>query len=128
MQVQKIHTLTGHRDCVYTLQPGEQPYQFFSGAGDGMIGGMPIQPVATAPDNTATTTTSSGAATRIGWTDGRRAVACGGLRSGGIARIARLVRHGLSLTLDLLPTLSHDGEGAADHAPTAGPAKACPVS
>ncbi len=37
MQVQKIHTLTGHRDCVYTLQPGEQPYQFFSGAGDGMI-------------------------------------------------------------------------------------------
>ncbi len=37
IQIQKIHTLAGHRDCVYTLQQGEQPHQFFSGAGDGMI-------------------------------------------------------------------------------------------
>jgi WD40 repeat protein len=37
IQVQKLHTLSGHRDCVYTLQKGEHPYQFFSGAGDGMI-------------------------------------------------------------------------------------------
>ncbi len=37
LQIQKIHTLTGHRDCVYTLQQGEHPHQFFSGAGDGMI-------------------------------------------------------------------------------------------
>ncbi|MEK6783566.1 MAG: WD40 repeat domain-containing protein [Bacteroidota bacterium] len=37
LQVQKIRTLTGHRDCIYTLQQGELPHQFFSGAGDGMI-------------------------------------------------------------------------------------------
>ena len=37
IQIQKIHTLTGHRDCVYALQQGEQSNQFFSGAGDGMI-------------------------------------------------------------------------------------------
>ena len=37
LQVQKLHTLTGHRDCVYALQQGEQPHHFFSGAGDGMI-------------------------------------------------------------------------------------------
>ena len=37
IEIHKIHTLTGHRDCVYTLQQGEEPYQFFSGAGDGMI-------------------------------------------------------------------------------------------
>ena len=37
IQIQKIHTLTGHRDCVYALEHGEQSNQFFSGAGDGMI-------------------------------------------------------------------------------------------
>ena len=37
IQIKKIHTLTGHRDCVYALQQGEQSNQFFSGAGDGMI-------------------------------------------------------------------------------------------
>src|SRR5882672_11004543 len=36
VQVQKLHTLTGHRDCVYTLQPGSGTV-FFSGAGDGMV-------------------------------------------------------------------------------------------
>jgi len=37
VEVQKFQTLTGHRDCVYALQQGEQPQHFFSGAGDGMI-------------------------------------------------------------------------------------------
>ncbi|MBK5278758.1 MAG: WD40 repeat domain-containing protein [Bacteroidia bacterium] len=37
IHVQKIQTLTGHRDCVYTLERGEKQNQFFSGAGDGMI-------------------------------------------------------------------------------------------
>lgn len=35
--VQKAHTFTGHSDCVYTLEPGATPSQFFSGAGDGMV-------------------------------------------------------------------------------------------
>jgi WD40 repeat protein len=43
IEVQKIHTLTGHQDCVYTLQQGAQPHQFFSGAGDGMIALWDIQ-------------------------------------------------------------------------------------
>ncbi len=37
LQVQKVHTLTGHRDCVYSLREGERNNEFFSGAGDGMI-------------------------------------------------------------------------------------------
>jgi WD40 repeat protein len=37
IEVQKVHTLTGHRDGVYTVVAGEQPSQFFSGAGDGMV-------------------------------------------------------------------------------------------
>jgi WD40 repeat protein len=36
-QVKKIHTLTGHRDCVYTLQPASEESMFFSGSGDGMV-------------------------------------------------------------------------------------------
>ncbi|MFM9841245.1 MAG: WD40 repeat domain-containing protein [Cyclobacteriaceae bacterium] len=36
-QVHKLHTLYGHRDCVYTLQGGNEPSCFFSGAGDGMV-------------------------------------------------------------------------------------------
>jgi WD40 repeat protein len=36
-QVHKLHTLTGHRDCVYTLEQGGEPFRFFSGAGDGMV-------------------------------------------------------------------------------------------
>lgn len=37
VQVNKLHSFTGHRDCVYALQQGEQPHFFFSGAGDGMV-------------------------------------------------------------------------------------------
>ena len=36
-KVTKLHTLTGHNDCVYTLQPTNVPNKFFSGAGDGMV-------------------------------------------------------------------------------------------
>ena len=35
--VNKLHTLSGHRDCVYTLQRSASSHLFFSGAGDGMI-------------------------------------------------------------------------------------------
>lgn len=35
--VSKVNTLTGHRDCVYTLQPSTEPNLFFSAAGDGMV-------------------------------------------------------------------------------------------
>jgi WD40 repeat protein len=35
--VQKIHSFTGHRDSVYTLQPSSDPAIFFSAAGDGMV-------------------------------------------------------------------------------------------
>ncbi|MCI0751715.1 MAG: WD40 repeat domain-containing protein [Flammeovirgaceae bacterium] len=37
IQVTKIHTFTGHRDCVYTLERLSGAAQFFSAAGDGMI-------------------------------------------------------------------------------------------
>jgi WD40 repeat protein len=37
IEVLKRHTLTGHRDCVYTLQRSGSDNLFFSGAGDGMI-------------------------------------------------------------------------------------------
>jgi len=37
VQVSKLHTLTGHRDCVYTLAPSSDDAIFFSGAGDGMV-------------------------------------------------------------------------------------------
>lgn len=37
IEVQKLQTLTGHRDGVYTVVGGEMPEQFFSGAGDGMV-------------------------------------------------------------------------------------------
>ena len=36
VQVSKLHTLTGHRDCVYTLVPSSDDSIFFSGSGDGM--------------------------------------------------------------------------------------------
>jgi WD40 repeat protein len=42
ISVQKIHTLTGHRDCVYTLQAGSEPSAIFSAAGDGMVVGWDI--------------------------------------------------------------------------------------
>jgi WD40 repeat protein len=37
VQVSKLHTLTGHRDCVYTLQPSGDNAIVFSGSGDGMV-------------------------------------------------------------------------------------------
>jgi len=37
VQVQKVHTLKGHRDSVYTLQGSSNNRFFFSGSGDGMV-------------------------------------------------------------------------------------------
>lgn len=37
VQVQKLHSLTGHRDCVYTLQGSSSECIIFSGSGDGMV-------------------------------------------------------------------------------------------
>ncbi|HEY0652875.1 MAG TPA: WD40 repeat domain-containing protein, partial [Chryseosolibacter sp.] len=37
VQVKKLHTITGHRDCIYTLQGGASADGFFSAAGDGMV-------------------------------------------------------------------------------------------
>ncbi len=37
VKVSKLKSLTGHNDCVYTLEPSQYPSIFFSGAGDGMI-------------------------------------------------------------------------------------------
>ena len=37
VKVSKLHSLTGHRDCVYTLVPSFDDSIFFSGAGDGMV-------------------------------------------------------------------------------------------
>ncbi|MBA9075402.1 WD40 repeat domain-containing protein [Rufibacter quisquiliarum] len=36
-QVQKITTLTGHRDCVYTLERAPESHRFFSAGADGMV-------------------------------------------------------------------------------------------
>jgi WD40 repeat protein len=36
VQVSKLHTLSGHRDCVYTIVPSSDKAIFFSGSGDGM--------------------------------------------------------------------------------------------
>jgi WD40 repeat protein len=37
IEVQKLQTLTGHRDGVYTVVAGAEPPHVFSGAGDGMV-------------------------------------------------------------------------------------------
>lgn len=37
IDVEKIATLTGHRDCIYTLEKGKSENLFFSAAGDGMV-------------------------------------------------------------------------------------------
>jgi WD40 repeat protein len=47
IEVVKQHTLTGHRDCVYTLTGADVPYRFFSGAGDGMVAAWDLND----PDN-----------------------------------------------------------------------------
>jgi WD40 repeat protein len=36
-QIKRLHSLTGHRDAVYTLNAAGQSSDFFSGAGDGMV-------------------------------------------------------------------------------------------
>lgn len=36
-QVIKLHSLTGHRDCVYTLEGSSERSIFFSASGDGMV-------------------------------------------------------------------------------------------
>lgn len=37
MQVSKVDTFSGHRDCVYTLERATEPNQFFSAGGDGLV-------------------------------------------------------------------------------------------
>lgn len=37
VQIEKLHSLQGHKDCVYTLSNGPEDSSFFSGAGDGMV-------------------------------------------------------------------------------------------
>jgi len=37
IQVKKLHTLTGHRDCVYALAQVHGSQHFFSASGDGMV-------------------------------------------------------------------------------------------
>ncbi|WP_314510818.1 WD40 repeat domain-containing protein [Xanthocytophaga agilis] len=37
IQVNKVGTFTGHRDCVYAIEKASNPYQFFSAAGDGLV-------------------------------------------------------------------------------------------
>ncbi len=37
LQVQKIDTFSGHRDCVYAIQPSEVSHRFFSAGGDGLV-------------------------------------------------------------------------------------------
>lgn len=37
IQVNKLHTLTGHNDCIYALVEGSDPQFFYTGAGDGMV-------------------------------------------------------------------------------------------
>ncbi|RRA97633.1 WD40 repeat domain-containing protein [Larkinella rosea] len=37
MQVHKIDTFAGHRDCVYTLDAGASPTEFFSAGADGLV-------------------------------------------------------------------------------------------
>lgn len=37
VQVSKVHTFTGHSDCVYTLQQANEPHLIFSAGGDGLV-------------------------------------------------------------------------------------------
>ncbi|MCU0354205.1 MAG: WD40 repeat domain-containing protein [Cytophagales bacterium] len=37
IQVNKIGTFSGHRDCVYALEKSPEPHRFFSAAGDGLV-------------------------------------------------------------------------------------------
>lgn len=42
VNVSKLNTLTGHKDCIYTLEAGSNSI-FFSGAGDGMVAMWDLQ-------------------------------------------------------------------------------------
>ncbi|GHB50690.1 WD40 repeat domain-containing protein [Mongoliitalea lutea] len=37
IQVNKLHSLTGHNDCIYALTEGPDPRFFYTGSGDGMV-------------------------------------------------------------------------------------------
>ncbi len=37
INVEKLHSLDGHQDCVYSLEGGKNPNMFFSAGGDGMV-------------------------------------------------------------------------------------------
>lgn len=37
IEVNKVNTVGGHSDCVYTLEQGPMPHQFFSAGGDGVV-------------------------------------------------------------------------------------------
>lgn len=37
VEVTKLQTLTGHKDCIYTLEKAGDAAKFFSGAGDGLV-------------------------------------------------------------------------------------------
>ncbi len=37
IQINKVNTFKGHKDAIYTLHQGAEPWQFFSGSGDGMV-------------------------------------------------------------------------------------------
>ncbi|MTI33365.1 WD40 repeat domain-containing protein [Xanthovirga aplysinae] len=37
VNVTKLHTLTGHKDCIYSLERGKNKSEFFSAGGDGMV-------------------------------------------------------------------------------------------
>jgi WD40 repeat protein len=37
ISISKLHTLLGHKDCVYSLESTNKPHLFFSAAGDGMV-------------------------------------------------------------------------------------------
>jgi WD40 repeat protein len=47
IQVTKIATLTGHRDCVYTLERSAQANKFYSAGGDGLVVAWDLE----APEN-----------------------------------------------------------------------------
>ncbi len=42
VKVEKIHSLTGHRDCVYTVESSGNDDYFFSAGGDGMVVGWDL--------------------------------------------------------------------------------------
>ncbi len=37
IEVNKLHTLTGHNDCIYALTEGSDPRYFYTASGDGMV-------------------------------------------------------------------------------------------